>query len=619
MSITTHAELIQRLEPLAVNNPAAYQRRVIGLALAGNVYVLICFLVLAGMAVAAALSVVFLKLLGVKLLLIFGAGLWIALRALWVSVPEPRGLKIRANEAPDLFAMIEDIRKTLGVPGFHHVLLSNDFNASVIQVPRFGLFGGSRNYLTIGLPLLKGTTRAQTRAILAHEFGHLSRNHAKVGNWIYRQRLRWMRLAHSFEMSGQSGGLLFTPFLKRFLPYFNAYSFPLARANEYEADATSAQLTDPATAADALTAVYAVGHFLDESYWPGIYARATQLPEPDAMPLQEMPDAIHSVSENQWRHWIDAAMAHASGLDDTHPGLSDRLAALKQAPRLCLPTDEDRADRLLGELNNTISLEYDQDWLREVTPGWQQRFEQAKEGKAHLDNLDRQAAEAPLTPEMAMERALLTESLGKRESDALTQLRELTQRQPDFAMAHFHYGARLLSRNDSNGESALREAMRLDEDLTVAVAERLVAFHRRRGDGKTALHWERALESRTELERRAAFERQQIRSSDKFDRHGLDQATIATLRDQLRACPDVRKAYLVRKRLKTMTNKPQFILVLRVTPFYRMHRDERARRAVHEVLEKATSLPPETLVFCADGENSAFASRFRWMRGSRIY
>jgi hypothetical protein len=515
--------------------------------------------------------------------------------------------------------MIEDIRKTLGAPSFHHVLLNNEFNASVIQVPRFGLFGGSRNYLTIGLPLLKGTTSAQTRAILAHEFGHLSRNHAKVGNWIYRQRLRWARLAHAFEVSGQSGGLLFTPFLKRFLPYFNAYSFPLARANEYEADATSAQLTDPATAADALTAVYAVGQFLDENYWPGIYARATQQPKPDAMPLQEMPDAIFSVSENQWRYWIKAAMAHASGLDDTHPGLSDRLAALKQTPRLCLPNDENRADRLLGKLNTTISCEYDQDWLREVTPGWQQRFEQAKEGRVYLDNLDHQAAEAPLSPELAMERALLTESLGKREIDALAQLRELTQRQPDFAMAHFHYGTRLLSRNESNGESVLCEAMRLDDDLTAAVAEHLVAFHRRQGDGKTALHWERVLETRAELEHRAASERQQIRSSDKFERHGLDPATIALLRDQIRACPDVRKAYLVRKRLKTMANKPQFILALRVTPFYRLHRDERARRAVHEVIERATTLPPGTLVFCADGENSAFAGRFRWMRGSRIY
>jgi hypothetical protein len=146
-----------------------------------------------------------------------------------------------------------------------------------------------------------------------------------------------------------------------------------------------------------------------------------------------------------------------------------------------------------------------------------------------------------------------------------------------------------------------------------------VAFHRRQGDGKTALHWERVLETRAELEHRAASERQQIRSSDKFERHGLDPATIALLRDQIRACPDVRKAYLVRKRLKTMANKPQFILALRVTPFYRLHRDERARRAVHEVIERATTLPPGTLVFCADGENSAFAGRFRWMRGSRIY
>lgn len=619
MSVTAYAEMIQRLEPQAVRNPLAYRRRVIALALAGNAYVLLCFLILAGLAAAAALSIMFMQLLGLKLLLIFGAALWVALRALWITVPEPRGLRIRAQEAPELFAMIEDIRRKLDVPGFHHVLLNNDFNASVVQVPRFGLFGGTRNFLTIGLPLLKGTTAAQARAVLAHEFGHLSRNHAKIGNWIYRQRLRWARLAYAFEAGGQSGGLLFTPFLKRFLPYFNAYSFPLARANEYEADATSAQLTDPATAASALTAVYALGQFLEERYWPDIYARAAHQPEPDAAPLQEMPEAISSVSEDRWQHWIDSAMAQASGLDDTHPGLADRLAALQQPPKLCLPAEGDRADRLLGEFNATISREYDQDWLSEISPGWHSRFNQAQEDRARLLDLDRQAAEAPLDAELAIERALLTESLGTRENDALIQLRELMQRRPDFAMAHFHYGARLLSRGDADGESALREAMRLDEELTLPVAERLMAFHRRRGDGKTALHWERALESRSELEQRAAHERQHIRTSDKFDRHGLDGSLIAAIRGQLSACPDVRKAYLVRKRLKTMSHKPQFALALRVTPFYRLHREERARRAVADVLEKASALPPGTLVFCADGENSAFASRFRWMRGSRIY
>lgn len=619
MSITAHAELIQRLEPEALRNPESYQRRVIGLAMAGNFYVLLCFLVLIGLAAAAALSVVFLKLLGLKLLLLFGGALWLMLRALWVSVPEPRGLRIRQREAPMLFDMIEDLRARLGAPAFHHVLLSNEFNASVIQVPRFGLFGGTRNYLTIGLPLLKGTTEAQTRAVLAHEFGHLARNHAKVGNWVYRQRLRWSRLGYAFEAQGQSGGLLFTPFLKRFLPYFNAYSFPLARANEFEADATSAALTDPESAAEALTAVHAVGHFLDAHYWPEIYQRADIMPNPDAAPLQNMPEGLRQINNDQWQQWIHAALAEASSLADTHPGLRDRLEALNQPPRLNLPNDQNRADRLLGDFNLTMTHEYDQDWLREITPAWQNRFADAEQHRSRLEALDLQAGAGQLDPEIALEHAILTETIGNNNAAAFEMLEALVSVQPSHALAQYHLGIRLLATDAPRAEALLSNAMELDDELTISVAERLSDFHRRNGDGNSALKWQRTLEARCELEDKAARERQLIQSSDKFDRHGLEPALIAEIRAQLTECKPVYKAYLVRKRLRVLSHKPQYVLALRVTPFYRLHNTEKADKAVRTVLEKVLALPQGTLVFCADGDNSAFASRFRWMRGSRIY
>ena len=45
------------------------------------------------------------------------------------------------------------------------------------------------------------------------------------------------------EASESKGSFLFMPFLNWFVPYFSAFSFPLARANEYEADAISVRLT----------------------------------------------------------------------------------------------------------------------------------------------------------------------------------------------------------------------------------------------------------------------------------------------------------------------------------------------------------------------------------------
>ena len=59
---------------------------------------------------------------------------------------------------------------------------------------------------------------------------------------------------------------MFRPFFSRYVPYFSAVSFPLARANEYEADRNSARLTSPTAAAAALTTVNVLGNFLENRF-----------------------------------------------------------------------------------------------------------------------------------------------------------------------------------------------------------------------------------------------------------------------------------------------------------------------------------------------------------------
>ena len=254
--------LVGRLEEQAKRNLAGYRTRVLLMALLGNAYLGVMLVLIALLVVAAAISVVWLKAAGVKIAILMAVLLWLVLKALWVRLAPPEGTEITARDAPELFGMIEELRRALRSPRFHHVLVTDDFNAAVVQAPRLGLFGWYRNYLLIGLPLAKALTVEQFKAVLAHEFGHLSKGHGRISNWIYRQRLRWGRLMAALEAAESWGLVLFRPFLRWYAPYFNAYSYPLARANEFEADATSARLASRRAAAEALTAVNVVGSYL---------------------------------------------------------------------------------------------------------------------------------------------------------------------------------------------------------------------------------------------------------------------------------------------------------------------------------------------------------------------
>jgi hypothetical protein len=66
------------------------------------------------------------------------------------------------------------------------------------------------------------------------------------------------------EASKSKGSFLFMPFLNWFVPYFAAFSFPLARTSEYQADAISARLTSSRAIAEALTGVEVTDGYLND-------------------------------------------------------------------------------------------------------------------------------------------------------------------------------------------------------------------------------------------------------------------------------------------------------------------------------------------------------------------
>src|SRR5262249_28015665 len=159
-----------------------------------------------------------------------------------------------------------------------------------------------------------------------------------LGNWVYRLRLGWSRLAQGLQQRGSLGSFAFRPFFKWYAPYFSAVSFPLARANEYEADAASARLTSSAAAAAALTGVNVIAVFLQARYWPDLHRKADQVAQPSFAPYAQMGEVIGAgIDADAVRSWLDAAMMRKTSVADTHPALADRLQALGEKPLLALP------------------------------------------------------------------------------------------------------------------------------------------------------------------------------------------------------------------------------------------------------------------------------------------
>jgi Zn-dependent protease with chaperone function len=405
-------------------------------------------------------------------------------RAMLARLEPPSGREITREDAPELFACIDDVRSKARAPVAHTVLITDEFNAAVVQRPRLGIFGWPHNHLILGLPLMQALDLQEFRSVLAHEFGHLSGAHGKFGAWIYRPRAGWARLAHALGHDDHGGKALFVPFFKWYAPAFAALSFVQARRQEYEADQVAAAVSGEKTAADALIRVHLQSRFLNRHYWRRILQEADSKAEPDAYPFTMLRTALaeHRLDDRA-KVTLAAALKRRTGCDDTHPSLGDRLRALQVPAQVPDPIKESAAEVLLGSLSAQLASEFDTQWRRRVIAWWQGRHQYAIASRAKLDALTSTAGE--LSIDDAFSRAELTEELGDA-AGAREQLEMLAQRALDHAPTQFALGRLRLANDDESGIESLKRAMRLDSGAGRTASKLIVQYLRRHGRNEEA-------------------------------------------------------------------------------------------------------------------------------------
>jgi Zn-dependent protease with chaperone function len=339
------ASLIRPLESFAAARPGLYRLRVGLLAALGYVYLLFVVLLLLGI-VAVTLFYVRFNWIAIKILWIPLALVGLVLRSLWITIPEPDGTRLTREQAPALFNLVSEVREALDGPKIHNVLISDEYNASIVQIPQFGMFGWLRNYLVVGLPLLRALNPAEFRSVLAHEVGHLSGKHGRFTGWIYRLRQSWIEVLTRVEQERHYASFLFEPFIKWYAPYLNAYSFVLARAQERQADEYAADLAGREVAAVSLVRLMAKERGLMENFWPNFFRQAKEQPKTPPDPFVQMLGGLDQpIGPTNTRKWFFEALRIPTGYEDTHPALADRLAAMGFAKDG--PPDTDLSDELV--------------------------------------------------------------------------------------------------------------------------------------------------------------------------------------------------------------------------------------------------------------------------------
>jgi Zn-dependent protease with chaperone function len=550
--------LVASLEGLAVVRPEAYRLRLLGLAALGYGYIALVLALLASAAIALVASTLRGETDGLTPLaaiLRFGVlvlalpvllTIWFALRGLFWRDEPPQGLVLTREQTPRLFAFLDEVRTAAAAPPIHGVVLHDEFNASMVQQARYGPFGGYRNYLVLGLPIMDSLAADEFRGVLAHEVGHLTAVNDRLIKLVCELRCTWTIILCGIEQSHWLARLAFLPFFNWYVPYFAAYSSVLARQQELGADQLAARLVGGRAMADGLVRSRLVGNHLDATFWSDLWdapKTVSETPRTLFSDIAERAQTALPYAEQQNR--LTDALAEKTESLDTHPCLRERLAALEQEPRVPEQFTLSAAEDLLGEALPALREVLNETWNAEADAWWQDEVKEARERESELAELETTAAARPLTTGERWRQVVLTDQIHGAET-CVPLLREQLERQPHSAQARYHLGRLLLKLNEDEGLELLQEAVRIDPGLAHCARHQLEEYLReseRPNDRAICLSWVKHVEERVDADPCAIYQAQADRD---YLPHDLTPDELEPIIDVLDELKPVKEAYLVR-------------------------------------------------------------------------
>lgn len=609
--------LIRKLEISAKNNPFLYKLKVFFISFSGNLYLaLILLLAIVGLGLTGILLLK-MKLIAMKLMIPLLVFIWIIVKSLWVKMDPPEGIEVKKSEAADLFAVVNQIRKQVKAPRLHRLLVTDEFNAGIVQKPTLGLFGWHQSYLLIGLPLLKLLTIEQFQSVLAHEFGHLAGGHGKLASWIYRQRLRWSRIIEAMHHGEKDVSWIFAP-LKRFHEYFVVYSFPLARQEEFDADSIAARTTSPEISAQALSALQVGKVFLHTKFWPEIFAPADHEPTPSILPYSTLDGNLNSqMTHEEIEEALSNALEDKTGYSDTHPSFSDRLAAIGQSPEVIFPEGNSATSLLSKNKLSEIIETLDSQWKEAATPGWEERYMAIARRKQQLQELNEKRERGEeLTLQEKYDRVLREEEFGDKEA-AFVELKNLASAYPGEGILQLATGVRQLYKDEKEGMEFLNRARDSKQDLEADVHEVIRDYFWRNGREEEAHSEEAKRVEFLKQYKKKDKERNSVLMKDKFIPHGLEPEKIKLLLENIKDIRYIKKVYLVIKEVQFDKDQPQYVLGYTVSGLFKSARVNRKKK-VMEKLQRNEGLPYGSLIINLQDENRNFYGKMKRIENSKV-
>ena len=259
------------------------------------------------------------------LILVIGAVVTVykMLQSLFVRIKaEDPGRSLGLEEAPGLWRLTREVAENLGTRPLDEIRLVPGTEMGVYERGSYSERRKDlgRRILVMGLGLLPGFDQNPFRAVLAHEYGHLSHRDTAGGDVALRVNQDMSKFAYAMAYAGQAvwWNVAFQ-FLRLYHFLFRRISYGATRLQEVLADRAAARIYGAQSFEQGLRHVVRrqieFNHFTDKEIREALNSGRT---------LQNV-YALETQQEKTLEEAIDSALNRQTSEDDTHPSPVDRF------------------------------------------------------------------------------------------------------------------------------------------------------------------------------------------------------------------------------------------------------------------------------------------------------
>ncbi len=610
---------ISKAEEEAKRDYNGYRRKVLAFALVGYLYILFVPMVLALLMAGAVWFIMQTgHLYGFEIQIVLGLLIALAayIRALWVPMTKPTGLKLERSDYPELFDLATELSEQLKIK-VDHILVDEQFNAMVVQHPRLGFFGWYENYVVLGLPLMQSLPPQHFKSVLAHEFGHISGNHGKSTAFIYNQRVRLVQLLSAMHQHSQVALALLSKFYDWYYPRFSASSLVIAREHEKQADAQAIEITNGQTAGEALALTEIKGSLLQD-IWESIQESIKEVETPPDLVYFKIGARLCAAPEDKGKsvEKLAEALARATDSEDSHPSLRDRLKIANFPPHkieaetlydsvpLNFATEQSAAAVYFGKKLPAI-IQYCSDiWFNAINIQWKSVHMQMLEAAHELKELERKAETQELTLDELLKVASLTAVIDGPQS-SLCAYEIALEQAPQNAEARYAVGTILCEKDDERGLAILRTLSEEKKEFGLHACAFLREYFEKKRKPDAVKELDKLWYEYQAVISLAQAERQRIEKSDLIGPHDLSAGTLQTVVEILKKHEAVKEAYLYCKLMQYLPDQKYYVLV--IVPEVIAFMPKTAEMKLEETLKQEIQFPGTYSI-------DVITSAMKWMK-----